>query len=227
MTRPTSKGLPRPMWTASLWMRGGLLSALLAILAIACGDGSAIVGPEDPPLGVIVSCDGTPVTGMPWRVSLGPDAALARIAEHVPGFGGMFPKSGKAVVWLMDLSLKEQAEPHVRHHAQFSWNRSPEVPIEWRRGRYDIRQLIVWFLCLRNPAWAVEGTTGFHIDERQNRIVFGVRDEAARARAESVLAGTQVPRAAVILEISRTVPLEMAPVRVERPAAPTTEAFRR
>lgn len=119
------------------------------------------------------------------------DDEFARIAEEVPGFGGMFyDDAGVANVYLTDASRAAD----LRRLGADGFKVLP--------GQYDYRDLVAWradvdeLLSLPNVVWT-------DIDERRNRIAVGIDQEAGVKgiqAIESELARTRAPRPAVIVE---------------------------
>lgn len=182
----------------SPFVRPILALSFLALLG-ACERNNGVTAPErNLRTARIVDCDGTEVTGTPWREAFGTDRAYARLAERVPGFGGLFLDGAEVVVYLVDLSTREEAEPIIRDFLSESSDSDREI--RWLEGRFDWRQLVVWKMCLFDRLFALEGMTTADISESRNRIVFGVENEALIPRAEEEVAKTAVPDEAVEFE---------------------------
>jgi hypothetical protein len=83
-----------------------------------------------------------------------------------------------------------------------------------RRGRWDFAQLYDWHryitLHIKLPGTDV---VAWGIDERQNRLYFGVRDEPARSRFEHALARLHLPCFLVSLEVTGPVVPQRQPTR--------------
>jgi hypothetical protein len=60
-------------------------------------------------------------------------------------------------------------------------------------ARWTWDELVAWSGYLQDIVWAVEGVNMSDIDERDNRLVYGVRDAAARRRLEARLAQLELP----------------------------------
>lgn len=183
-------------------MRSRHLTWFVALTAIACQGGDAVVDPPvDPPAEFaevpILSCDGSAVGGAPWRDSVGLDRAFAILAEEVPGFGGLFLDGDRIAVHLMDLDTRERAAPIIRRFLERDLGRFADLGIRWLQGRYDWRQLVVWRMCVGSRLSGIEGLQTSDISERDNRVVFGMTSEEAITEAEDVLSETAVPREAV------------------------------
>ncbi|MGH7563909.1 MAG: hypothetical protein ACREK5_05755 [Gemmatimonadota bacterium] len=150
----------------------------------------------------IVACDGSPVTGSPWREAFR-DAEFARLAERIPGFGGLFVDGERLAVYLIDLDTREKARPILEDFLRGSFPHLADQAddIRWLQGRYDWRQLVVWRSCLDDRLFQVEGIVSGDIDESRNRLAYGYQSEEAIGAAEAELARTSVPRDAVILEL--------------------------
>jgi hypothetical protein len=127
------------------------------------------------------------------------DEEYARIAERVPGFGGLYlDERGTTHVYLQDLSLAEKVQDLGEQ-------------VEVHQGEYDFRDLYAWKDELR-PLLSREEMVSLDIDEQRNRLVLGVvadSAEAFRAELASLLRDTRVPPEAVIVEAAEPdVPME-------------------
>lgn len=123
------------------------------------------------------------------------DTELARIAEAIPGFGGLYyNEEGYPNIYLTDTS------------------RAPEFltlgdPFQVHVGQYDFRHLLQWRAELRSVL-SLPDVVFLDVDERTNRIRIGVDLAAKAANRESlegVLARSGIPREAVI--VSATEPI--------------------
>lgn len=183
----------------SAWLFALVLLACFSLFVAACDHGAGVVQPvRSLTPAQIVDCDGTPVDGAPWRRAFGIDGEYARLAERVPGFGGLFLDGDEIVVYLVDLSTKEEARPIIEEFVARSSISDREI--RWLTGRFDWRQLVVWKMCLSDRLFALDGMTSSDISESENRIVFGVEDEGLIPRAEEEVARTAVPAEAVRFE---------------------------
>jgi len=125
-------------------------------------------------------------TGMPLTL----DEELARKAEEVPGFGGLYlDTTGTTHVYLVDLSREGDVQ-----------DLGERVVVQ--QGDYDFRDLFAWKDELR-PQLAQRGVVFLDIDEQRNRLVLGVESgsvETFTAQLETFLRDSRVPPAAVIVE---------------------------
>ena len=93
------------------------------------------------------------------------DQEFARLAEGVPGFGGLYvDEEGTTHVYLVDLSREREV-------------RDLGERVEVHQGEYDFRDLFAWKAAVRDVL-ARPGTVSLDIDERRNRLVVGVEREA-------------------------------------------------
>jgi hypothetical protein len=153
------------------------------------------------------------------------DSQLAKVADRLPGFGGMFfDGDGDLNVYLVEIAEPADAQALEARKARVETaitavfgpdllvqgkdrrsepgsqampERSPQIKII--RGTYDIPQLLEWRAGV-DLALDVQGVLFTDLDERQNRLRVGVETLAARERVEALLARRGVPRAAVIIE---------------------------
>lgn len=125
------------------------------------------------------------------------DVEFSRIAEAVPGFGGLFyDENGIASVYLTDLARASEFKLE-----------GTEVRI--LPGRYDFRELARWrselLALLSRPDVVL-----LDVDERRNRLRVGVDSSAgpaALAGVEAALAATSVPRESVVVEAAPAIQL--------------------
>jgi hypothetical protein len=124
------------------------------------------------------------------ELELSLDEQYARLAESVPGFGGLYlDEEGTTHVYLQDLSREREVQ-----------NLGERVVVH--QGDYDFRDLFAWREEVR-PQLAERGAVSLDIDERRNRLVFGVERESLgefAARLGDFLRGTRVPPEAVTVE---------------------------
>jgi hypothetical protein len=133
-------------------------------------------------------------------VPLSLDDEYAQMAARTPGFGGLYlDERGTTHVYLQDVTRAGEMQ-----------GLSDRVVFE--QGDYDFRDLQAWKDQVR-PELAVEGAVFLDIDERRNRLVFGVEREAIDRFTEELqrfLRDTRVPPAAVIVEAAEPIqPLEL------------------
>lgn len=118
------------------------------------------------------------------------DQEYARIAERVPGFGGLYlDERGTAHVYLQDLSYAGEVQGLSER-------------VEVHQGDYDFRDLCAWKSELRQLL-ARPGMLALDIDEARNRLVIVAEPGyAPRLRLElrELLRPTSVPVAAVLVD---------------------------
>ncbi len=121
--------------------------ALLLAAALGCGGGESVTDPppnDQPPRETafpkidIRACDGSLVTGTPWREVFG-EGGFGRLAEQIPGFGGLFIQGDRLSVYLIDLATRERAQPILEDflRAVFPHLAGMTDDIRWLQGRYD------------------------------------------------------------------------------------------
>jgi hypothetical protein len=127
-----------------------------------------------------------------------PNVRWAELARRVPGgWGGFFAEDGVPTIFLVDTTLREEAlavlatEPFLPV--------TPDTRV--KQGRWDFAQLYEWYRYLGPHIWPLEGWRSSDVDEAHNRLLYGVADEAARARAEQRLAALGVPCFLVAIQI--------------------------
>jgi hypothetical protein len=123
------------------------------------------------------------------------DEEYARLAEEVPGFGGLYlDADGTTHVYLVDLSREREVQ-----------GLGERVVVQ--QGDYDFGDLLAWKDELR-PQLRQRGVVFLDISERHNRLVLGVERtavEAFTAGLEKFLRGTRVPPEAVVVEVAEPI----------------------
>ena len=133
-------------------------------------------------------------------VPLSLDDEYAQMAGRMPGFGGLYlDERGTTHVYLQDVTRASEMQ-----------GLGDRVVFE--QGDYDFRDLQAWKDAVR-PELATAGAVYLDIDERRNRLVFGVEGEAIDSftvELRRFLSGTRVPPEAVIVEAAEPIePLEL------------------
>ncbi len=197
-------------------MKGGITMKsslpLLALLSLLCG-----CAEREPPQ------DSRPV---PQEMTL--DEDLLKIAQQVPGFGGMYiDEDGVLNVYMLEEPA--DAAAMVERRAQLEKTLSavygadflargrlervdPDaeptaaapLTIKIVKGAYDIPQLADW----RRKAdgvLAIDGVVFTDLDERSNRLKVGIAPGAARERVQAALKESGIPPDAVILEETKPI----------------------
>ena len=78
-------------------------------------------------------------------------------------------------------------------------------------------QLSEWYEEAQKAVWPIDGVYTSNIDERRNRIVFGVQTSYVAQQAREALAKTSVPEEAVVFEVAPKKRLDDPPLRVDTP----------
>jgi len=133
------------------------------------------------------------------------DEEYARKAEEVPGFGGLYlDEDGVTHIYLTDVSREKEVQ---------DW--AARVTVQ--QGDYDFRDLFAWKDEVR-PLLAERGAVTLDIDERRNRLVFGVERASLEdfdATLKRFLEDTHVPSEAVLTEATDPIePLELLTDRI-------------
>jgi len=172
-------------------------------------------------LGVMLASSfGTWGVALPQRISPAPlvegtlDDQLARIAEQIPGFGGIFlDENGRIVVSLVEGEITTQSvrEIGLRLARALAWD-DPRLRAGAFRilpARYSFLQLKEWHDRLFPQVFEVEGVTLTDIDEVRNRLRIGVESEESGEHVLGALAAAGIPREAVIVEkVEPILPME-------------------
>lgn len=138
------------------------------------------------------------------------DDRLAALADTFPGFAGFFYEDGQLVARVRpgtstDAAVREALGRFMSRQA----SRNPEVvairraeaaQASIRSADYDFRQLHTWYRNLRGELFSRGWVGRAGIDERSNRIVVGITQEANLPEAASVVASLDIPSDAVVLK---------------------------
>lgn len=133
------------------------------------------------------------------------DAEWAAVAREVPGgWGGLFYHENRLTLYLVDPSKRQEAIAALEQ--ELAGTETSHLVPELRgarilRGRWDFAQLYDWYRYLNQQVWSESGITFGDIDEVKNRIEYGARDEAARARLIARLDGLNLPCGLVVVVI--------------------------
>jgi hypothetical protein len=123
------------------------------------------------------------------------DQEFSRIAEEVPGFGGLYlDEAGTTHIYLVDLSRALDVQDLGER-------------VEVHQGQYDFRDLVAWKEQVRDQL-SQRGAVSLDIDERRNRLVFGVERtsvEEFSTALRTFLRNTRVPAAAVVVEAAEPI----------------------
>lgn len=123
------------------------------------------------------------------------DEEFARLAEAVPGFGGLYvDEKGTTHVYLVDLARAREVQDLGEH-------------VEVHQGEYDFRDLFAWKAAVRDLL-ARPGMVLLDIDEQRNRLLFGVERtalDAFTAELPELLRSTRVPLEAVLVEVEEPI----------------------
>lgn len=118
------------------------------------------------------------------------DREFSRIAEHAPGFGGLFyDAEGVANVYLTDSRLAAEFQGKGQN-------------VRILRGQYDFRDLLTYKQRLTD-VMALPGVVLLDVDEGRNRVHVGVDRGVGTAAIDQVTAALSsfgVPKAAVIVD---------------------------
>jgi hypothetical protein len=136
----------------------------------------------------------------------GLDGHFLRIAEEMPGFGGLFyGEDGALNVYTTADATPTATRALAARVAAIGVDLDAQ-PVRVLRGEYDFPQLYS-MLQRVNTLLVMNGVIYTDADERRNRVVVGVLDATAEADVRNALAMLDVPAAAVIIE--RTEPMEL------------------
>ncbi len=127
---------------------------------------------------------------------------MVRIAERVPGFGGVFldPDQGVVYVYLQDAAMQERAERVLADVFGSDLLENREVRV--LQGDYSMTHLDAWYRKLGDVIWQVPGVMMTDLDEKANRIAIHMQPKrGGREEMEAAIASVDVPRQAVVVEV--------------------------
>ncbi|MBA4158177.1 MAG: hypothetical protein H0X65_11960 [Gemmatimonadetes bacterium] len=127
-----------------------------------------------------------------------PERISERIARQIPAFGGAFVENGVLHVYLTIPDVAAQARAVIAD--ELRRGERGEMNVQFRSARYTFRQLEGWLngiTVARLPSLVFT-----EVDERNNRLRIGVENAAARDQALEILARTQIPTNALIVEVA-------------------------
>jgi hypothetical protein len=125
------------------------------------------------------------------------DEKYLKIAQSVPGFGGMFiDQTGTLNVYLTDQMQIASAQSEI---AAVFGNLVPQANVKSLKGDYNFVELKRWSDKLLR-LFDIQGVILTDIDDTQNRLKVGVEDLSIAGQVEQALAKLGVPRVAVNIE---------------------------
>ena len=127
---------------------------------------------------------------------------MARIADRVPGFGGVFrdPSTNIVYIYLQDASRLEEAKRVLTEEFGADFLDGREVQV--LEGDYSMAHLARWYRALNNVIGQVQGITFTDLDEGKNRIEIVMQPRrGARESMEAAIASVDVPREAVVIDV--------------------------
>ena len=216
-----------------LWTTVTVLIASVAMVAIAaCDDGTPLAAtpsPTSPSFSVSSPTPTSPPTPPAAPTPVEPAARealenilkdpMARIADRVPGFGGVFLDQRQNIVYiyLQDASMQEEAEIVLTEVYGSDFLVGREVRI--LEGKYSMAHLNTWYRALRDVVWQVPGISGTDLNERINRIEIDMLPRrGGREEMEAAIATVDVPREAIVIDVGCEGVSEWPPGPHERPA---------
>jgi len=186
----------------------------LALLGLACAHPSP--GPRGTPLGRSCPAD-APAVELPaaQRDSLGgpvpesratSDDRWAEAARELPGgFAGTMLE-GDLVVFLVDTTQRDAALAALAARGGLGGADPKRVRV--RKVRWNFAQLYDWYRYLGLHVWSDSGLVTSDIDEAQNSITYGVKDESGRPRLERLLAQLRPPPPCFLVAIEVVGPFQ-------------------
>ena len=138
------------------------------------------------------------------------DDRFARVAEKVPAFGGLYVGPARSVfIVLTDTSPSIVRSARAAITEVFGRDRIANSVLNPVKGQYG-------FLRLRRmhdnaqPLLSLVGVLFSDIDERTNRLRIGVESAAVREKVEKMLGPLGIPTAAVDIEVTQPMSLNLS-----------------
>ena len=127
---------------------------------------------------------------------------MARIADRVPGFGGVFrdPSTNIVYIYLQDASMLEEAERVLTEEFGADFLEGNEVEV--LEGEYSMAHLARWYRALNNVIGQVPGIVFTDLDEGKNRIAIRMYPRrGVREKMQVIIASQGVPLEAVAIDV--------------------------
>lgn len=136
------------------------------------------------------------------------DDDFVDLVKEVPGFGGMyFDEEGRLNVHLKEPGGASAARGAIARvlarHGQGRDVAAAVASMRTHRGDYDFSELAAAYRTLRGER--LEGFVFGDLDEVRNRVIVGVRDEAAARGTRSLAARLGVPEGVLVVEVHEPV----------------------
>jgi len=136
------------------------------------------------------------------------DEQMKRIAEQIPGFGGLFyDENGQLTMYVTrgEPGHQQMAEARISavlgNDSQFA----AAGPVRVVYGQYDFLQLKGWHERMRTDVLGVAGVVMVDVDERSNRVRVGVENQEQQAAVKKQLAKLGIPEAAINIEVTEPI----------------------
>lgn len=147
------------------------------------------------------------------------DRVFWKIAHDVPGFGGAYlDLDGTPVVVLLDTNALASATRALRAALVTEKDTTMNRRMRAVLGQYDFITLATW-LFQATPVHSVAGVVGAGIDERRNRLIVRLSDDAALSDITKSLNAAGVPIEGVIVERAAPVMFSSSLTDLIRPVA--------
>jgi hypothetical protein len=132
------------------------------------------------------------------------DDLFLEVARRVPAFGGMYLGPDKTLqVYLLNVDPATIKASEEAITAVFGRERIPAGTLHPLKGQFGFQQLKDWHDRARDVL-GIPGVVFSDIDERMNRLTFGLNQMEAREDAEKLLIKLQIPKEAVIFQKTST-----------------------
>jgi hypothetical protein len=200
-----------------------LAAALTALYGCDNGPGPSAPDPGEP--SAAASPRGNPFGGTPRLRSY--DAELEDLVAEIPGFGGIFAENGRLHVYVKGgrgLNANERAALGRFMSQRVSPRSRPARGVDdlvVLPARYDYRELRRMYRDAGNRMGTAPVTIT-DIDERNNRLMIGMRDAASAGAMIATLRRAGIPDDAVVVQVVPPTELDVGLQDYVRPTLPGT-----
>jgi len=136
------------------------------------------------------------------------DELMKRIAEQVPGFGGLFyDENGQLTMYVTGAEPGVQQMTEARISAVLGTDNqfAAAGPVRVVTGQYDFLQLKGWHERMSKDVLGVAGVVLVDVDERSNRLRVGVEKPEQQAAVKDQIAKLGIPEAAINVEVTEPI----------------------
>jgi hypothetical protein len=188
-----------------MWKRKVVVSSL-AVAAVAFLGACSDAPPTEPRAQSEEAVDLFRTTSPdPAQFSGGLDAIFVRIAQDLPGFGGLYYDESQTLNVVMAPATMSAAEVANHLHGWLPTLGIEEEAVQRlviREGQYDFARLAAMRARADQVVWSLGQVVFTDADEQANRVHIGVENDAAAGAVRRALAMAGLPSEAVLVSLS-------------------------